>query len=77
MIAGLITIIALIVIRFPTVIVQRPSLPESITLPEGAKATAVTFGQGWVAVVTAADEILIFDARTGAQIQAIPINTAP
>ena len=76
MIAGLITIIVLIVIRFPTAMAARPALPETIALPAGAKASAVTFGRGWVAVVTEADEILIFDAGTGALTQTVPIKSA-
>ncbi len=76
MIVGLITIIALIVIRFPTAMAARPSLPPTITLPAGTKASAVTLGRGWVAVVTEADQILIFDAKTGALTQTVAIKTA-
>ncbi len=53
MIFGLLTIVAVIVMRFtgsapPGV----PVLPATLTLPEGERAEAVTMGQGWVAVVT-------------------------
>ena len=77
MIAGLITIIALLVIRFPQAIGPRPALPETIVLPEGATAEAVTMGRGWVAVVTEEDEILIFDRATGALTQTVEIAPAP
>lgn len=76
MIVGLITIIALIVIRFPAAMNARPALPATITLPAGAKASAVTLGRGWVAVVTDTNEILIFDAKTGVLTQTVPIKSA-
>lgn len=61
MIAGVVTIVALLVIRL------RPApvaLPETIRLPEGVTAEAVTLGEGWLAVV-AGDEILVYDRTTG------------
>ncbi|MDW4551116.1 DUF6476 family protein [Defluviimonas sp. D31] len=76
MIVGLITIIGLLVIRFPKALEPRPALPAAITLPEGAKAEAVTMGRGWVAVVTEADEILILDAETGELRQRVAITPA-
>ncbi len=74
MILGLITIIALIVIRFPAAMAPRPALPEAVTLPEGVRAEAVTFGRGWIAVVTDGDEILVLDAGTGALRQRVSID---
>ena len=74
MILGLITIIALIVIRFPAAMSPRPSLPGALTLPEGTRAEAVTMGRGWIAVVTDTDEILILDAKTGALRQRVAIE---
>ncbi len=65
MIAGLVTVIALLVIRLQAPAPVLPALPETIVLPEGVTADAVTFGEGWIAVV-AGDRILIFDAETGA-----------
>ena len=50
MIAGLITIIVLLVIRLPSVTAVRPNLPEHVVLPDGLTAEAVTFGRGWIAV---------------------------
>lgn len=75
MIAGLIILIALIVIRFPKV-APYPALPDGIALPEGARAEAVTMGRGWVAVVTDGDEIVIFDAKSGAERQRVRIAPA-
>lgn len=74
MILGLITIIALIVIRFPAAMSARPALPDAVTLPEGTRAEAVTLGRGWIAVVTDTDEILILDAKTGALRQRVAIE---
>jgi hypothetical protein len=62
MIAGLITIIALLVIRIGAA-PARPVLPEDIALPPGIGARAITTGTGWIGIVTdAGDEILIYDA---------------
>ena len=68
MIAGFIVLVTVIVMRFPrpaAVPAPVPPLPEAITLPAGAEARAVTFGAGWVAVVTADQRILVFDAPAG------------
>lgn len=65
MIAGLITIVAVIVIRFPSgggdLVV-----PNGLRLPAGETAGAVTQGKGWIAVVTESGRILVYDAATGA-----------
>ncbi len=62
MIGGVITVVGLLVTRMPqTFGAKAPTLPEEFTLPEGTRAAAVTFGTGWVAVVTTDDRILIFD----------------
>jgi len=76
MIAGLITIIVLLVIRFPSVVNPRPTLPEGITLPDSLRAEAVTFGRGWVAVVTDTDEILVLDQASGALRQRLRLSPA-
>jgi len=65
MILGLLVVIALLVIRIGGDGGNALPLPETITLPDGATATAFTQGGDWYAVVTAADEILIFDRETG------------
>lgn len=74
MILGLITIIALIVIRFPAAMAPSPVLPAAITLPEGLRAEAVTLGRGWIAVVTDTQEILVLDSTSGAIRQRIAIG---
>lgn len=59
MIAGLVIIVALLVIRLGPA--PRIALPETIALPDGATAVAFTQGRDWIAIVTDADEILIYD----------------
>lgn len=73
MIAGLLAVIALLVIRFSAPMAGAPALPATIALPEGEQARAVTFGPGWVAVVTQSDKILVLDAETGALRQSLQI----
>ncbi|MRH22346.1 DUF6476 family protein [Rhodovulum strictum] len=72
MIAGFLVIVALFVIRMPGG--GSLPLPEALSMPEGATATAFTRGRDWVAVVTADDRILIFDAGTGALRQTVRIE---
>lgn len=64
MILGVLAIVALLVIRLQAPVPQAgpvpPALPATISLPQGARATAVTAGAGWFAVVTDAGEILIY-----------------
>ncbi|WP_116598653.1 DUF6476 family protein [Primorskyibacter marinus] len=74
MIAGLLIIIALVVIRYSD---QRAPLPEAITLPDGTTATAFTQGSDWYAVVTADDRILIFDRANGKLVNTIEVRPAP
>jgi len=61
MIGGVITVVWLLVTRMPSALATTsPEVPANLLLPEGAKAAAVTFGQGWIAVVTTDDRILVF-----------------
>lgn len=77
MIGGVITVVWLIVTRMPPSFAPpAPGVPEAIALPEGKKAAAVTFGQGWIAVVTTDDHILIFGAD-GSLRQEVAISPAP
>jgi hypothetical protein len=70
-VAGFLTLIGAVL-----VILNRDiSLPDQITLPDGAVATAFTQGAGWYAVVTSDNRILIFDRATGALSQTIQIST--
>lgn len=59
MIAGVITVVVLLVTRLPQ-LGRAPVLPAQLVLPKGAQAAAVTMGQGWIAVVTTGDHILIY-----------------
>ncbi len=76
MILGLLSIVVMLVIRLQAP-VAAPPFPDTITLPSGAKAAAVTQGPTWYAVVTTDDRILVFDRTTGDLRQEIPIETAP
>lgn len=74
MIAGLVTVITLLVIRLSAdQPAPRLALPDSLTLPDGTAADAVTFGPGWVAVVSGS-EILIFDSPAGSLRQTITLD---
>jgi hypothetical protein len=72
MIGGVITVVALLVTRMPHAL-GAPALPEGFVLPEGTEAQAVTFGEGWTAVVTRDDRILIFD-REGRLAQEVALS---
>ena len=72
MIGGVITVVGLLVTRMPQM-ARAPVLPEALTLPQGTQAAAVTAGNGWFAVVTTDDRILIYD-RNGEMLQEIAIQ---
>ncbi len=72
MIGGFLTIVALFVMRFAEM--NSTELPDQITLPDGAVATAFTQGNGWFAVVTEDNEILIYSRVTGNLRQRIQID---
>ena len=63
MIVGVITVVGLLVTRMPDGRAQAPVVPSELAMPAGARAAAVTFGKGWVAVVTTDDRILVFDDK--------------
>ena len=71
MIAGFIVLVVLFVTRFGT---TPPPLPDSVALPDGEVARAVTLGTDWIAVVTESDVILIFDRASGALRQRVEIE---
>ena len=72
MICGLLVIIGLFVTRLGS----TPQVaPEEIVLPEGATARAFTTGSDWYAVVTTADEILIYSRATGELRQRVVIES--
>lgn len=60
---GMIAIVALLWIRLGQPVL--PDLPPAITLPDGARAEAVTFARDWIVVVTDAGAVLLYD-RSGA-----------
>lgn len=72
MILGFLTIVGLFVMRFSEM--NRVEVPDEITLPDGSKAVAFTRGEGWFAVVTDGDEILIYSRVTGNLRQRIKIE---
>lgn len=67
LILGIIAIVTLLFIRLsspaPRVALE---LPETVTLPEGTTATAVTLTGDHVVVVTDTDAVLFFDRESGA-----------
>ncbi|WP_152496066.1 DUF6476 family protein [Roseovarius sp. THAF8] len=73
MILGFLVIVALFVTKFSGA--SGPALPEEITLPDGTTPTAFTRADGWYAIVTDADTILIFDETTGELRQTIDVTT--
>ena len=74
MIVGLIVITGLLVTRLQRADTPAPALPDTITLPEGARATAFTKGTGWYAVVTDDGRILIYDGASGALRQEVEVR---
>ena len=73
MIGGVLVVIGLLVTRLYS---PAPALPDRITLPAGSSAQAFTQGRDWYAVVTDADEILVFDRLTGALRQRIEVDAS-
>jgi len=74
MILGLVTIVALLVIRLTATPEPAPlALPATITLPEGSRAQAVTLAPDAV-IVLSETEILFFDRTTGALERRYPLD---
>ena len=71
MLVGLVVVVGLLVTRLR---VKAPELPFSITLPDGARANAVTMGDTWYAIVTDGDQILIYDRMSGALKQTVTLD---
>jgi len=61
MILGLLTMVAIFVIRLGPAERPVPPLPDQIALPEGVRAISVTWGPNFYAVVTDDRRILVFD----------------
>jgi len=72
MIVGLVTIIAVLVIRLTTAPAPL-ALPDSITLPEGARPQAVTLAPGFVIVVSET-EILFYNRANGQLERRYPLD---
>ncbi len=76
MIAGIVAVVTVVVQRMPRP-EPYPALPDGLTLPDGAVPEAVTFGRGFIAVVTRDGRILILDRATGALRQTVVPEAAP
>lgn len=83
-ILGFITIVIVIVMQFARTseapLATGPALPAQISLPAGETARAVTFGEGWVALVSVDSEgharIRTYSPE-GTPLQALDIETTP
>jgi hypothetical protein len=75
MILGLLAIVTLLVIRFGSS-ESAIALPDQIELPSGARASAFTQGQNWLAVVTTDDRILIYSADGKTMLHEIDVKAA-
>jgi len=77
LILGFILITATLVIRL-TAAAPPFTLPRDITLPEGETASAVTFGDGWMAVVTTdsagMQRLRLLDRKTREPIAEVPVT---
>ena len=73
MICGLVTIIALFVIRLGATSAVQPALPPELTLPSGAQAQAVTVAQNYIIVVTDQATVLFY-RPDGTLVRTVPIN---
>lgn len=71
MIAGVITITTVLVTRMPDG--NAIPLPESLILPQGAKAQSFTIGPDYMVVVTTDARILVF-TRDGGFVREIPLK---
>jgi hypothetical protein len=70
MILGLLAIVWLLVTRLGTP-APLPDLPATVILPEGARATAVTFATDWLVVVTDGGEVLVYPRAGGAPVSRV------
>lgn len=71
MIAGVITITTVLVTRMPDG--KAIPLPETLTLPAGAKAQSFTIGPDYMVVVTTDARILVY-TRNGGFVKDIPLK---
>ncbi|WP_319824340.1 DUF6476 family protein [Thalassovita sp.] len=71
MIAGVVTIVALIVIRYRQ---TPPDFPAVLTLPPGTTPEAYTQTSKWYAIVTGDDRILIYSRATRKLVREITLE---
>ena len=71
MIGGILALVTLIFIRFQGE-AKPVSLPDRISLPDGARPVAFTKTREWYAVVTEDDLIMVFDTN-GVLLQTIKV----
>ncbi len=79
MIVGLVVIVTLLFFAFQNILNKDDAISATnVTLPDGQTAQAVTFGSGWIAVVTSdsdgQDRVLILDPDGQTLRQSIDIN---
>lgn len=74
MIAGVVTLVGLLVIRLGD---TTPPLPSEISLPEGITAIGFSQGEGWYAILTDNNLMLIYNRFTGELAQEVAIPTLP
>lgn len=72
MIVGMVVLVALFLSRYSSS--PSVSVPDTLQLPDGVQATAITFGPGWTAIVTDDNTILIYDADSGSLRQTVTIE---
>jgi hypothetical protein len=75
MIVGVITVVGLLVTRMPKAATPI-NTPDALALPSGVRASAVTMGQDWIAIVTDDARILIY-GRDGVLRQEVVVQPAP
>lgn len=75
LIAGVITVIWLLVTRLP-VPFAAPAVPPGLALPAGATAAAITMAADWIGVATTDGRMFIFN-RDGSLRQELRITPAP
>lgn len=73
LIGGVIAMVFVLVTRLPAS-APLPRLPDSLVLPAGAQAQAVTFGPGWTGVVTTDGRFLLFRESGGGPVQEVRLN---
>ncbi|MDJ1016919.1 MAG: DUF6476 family protein [Paracoccaceae bacterium] len=76
MILGVLTIVVLLVIRLNGLgaVLPLPDLPSAVVLPGGVEARSLTFGPGWVGIVTSDSRFLIYDSESGALADSVEIT---